>query len=57
MIKSIADKMAKGITKESAQIAEIGQVLVAEGFSRTARIYLLGVDEDFIPDVLSCYRG
>jgi hypothetical protein len=31
MIKSIADKMVKGITKESAQIAEIGQVLVAEG--------------------------
>lgn len=57
MIKSIADKMAKGITKESAQIAEIGQVLVAEGFSRTERIWLLSHDEDFIPDVLSCYRG
>ena len=57
MIKSIEDKMAKGITKESAQIAEIGQVLVAEGFSRTERIWLLSHDEDFIPDVLSCYRG
>ena len=57
MIKSIADKMAKGITKESAQIAEIGQVLVAMGKSRTERIYLLSHDEDFIPDVLSCYRG
>ena len=61
MIKSfdkvIADKMVKGITKESAQIAEIGQVLVAEGFSRTERIWLLIHDEDFIPDVLSCYRG
>ena len=60
MIKSfdkvIADKMVKGITKESAQIAEIGQVLVAMGKSRTERIYLLSHDEDFIPDVLSCYN-
>ena len=56
MIKSIADKMVKGITKESAQIAEIGQVLVAMGKSRTERIYLLSVDEDFIPEVLSCYN-
>ena len=55
--KIIADKMIKGLSKESAQIAEIGQVLVAEGLSRTERIYLLSHDEDFIPDVLSCYKG
>tara|TARA_R100000093_G_C1885408_1_gene55368 strand:- start:213 stop:398 length:186 start_codon:yes stop_codon:yes gene_type:complete len=55
--KIIADKMTKGLSKESAQIAEIGQVLVAMGKSRTERIWLLSHDEDFIPDVLSCYRG
>ena len=55
--KIIADKMIKGLSKESAQLAEIGQVLVAEGLSRTERIYLLSHDEDFIPDVLSCYKG
>ena len=52
----VAIKMQDGLTKESAQIAEIGQVLVAMGKTRTERIYLLSVDEDFIPDVLSCYN-
>ena len=52
----VAIKMQDGLTKESAQIAEIGQVLVAMGKSRTERIYLLSVDEDFIPDVLGCYN-
>ena len=52
----VAIKMKNGLTKESAQIAEIGQVLVAMGKSRTERIYLLSVDEDFIPDVLACYK-
>jgi len=52
----VASKMKTGLTKESDKIAEIGQVLVAEGFSRTERIWLLSHDEDFIPDVLSCYN-
>ena len=52
----VAIKMQDGITKESAQIAEIGQVLVAMGKPRTERIWLLSHDEDFIPDVLSCYN-
>ena len=52
----VAIKMQDGLTKESAQIAEIGQVLVAMGKSRTERIYLLSVDEDFISDVLACYK-
>ena len=52
----VAVKMKNGLTKESAQIAEIGQVLVAMGKSRTERIWLLSHDEDFIPDVLSCYN-
>jgi len=52
----VAIKMKNGLTKESAQIAEIGQVLVAMGKSLTERIWLLSHDEDFIPDVLSCYN-
>jgi len=52
----VAVKMKNGLTKESAQIAEIGQVLVAMGKSLTERIWLLSHDEDFIPDVLSCYN-
>ena len=52
----VAIKMKNGLTKESAQIAEIGQVLVAMGKSLKERIWLLSHDEDFIPDVLSCYN-
>ena len=52
----VAIKMDSGLTNESDQITEIGNVLVAMGKSRTERIYLLSVDEDFIPDVLSCYN-
>ena len=52
----VASKMKTGLTKESDKIAEIGRVLVAEGFSRNERVWLLSHDEDFIPDVLSCYN-
>ena len=52
----VAIKMQDGLTNESEQIAEIGNVLVAMGKSRTERIWLLSHDEDFIPDVLSCYN-
>ena len=52
----VASKMKTGLTKESDKIAEIGNVLVAMGKSRTERIWLLSHDEDFIPDVLSCYN-
>ena len=52
----VAIKMQDGLTIETEQITEIGRVLVAMGKSRTERIYLLSVDEDFIPDVLSCYN-
>ena len=60
MIKSfdkvIADKMVQGLTTQSDKIADIGRVLVEMGKSRTERIWLLSHDEDFIPDVLSCYN-
>ena len=52
----VAIKMQDGLTKESDKIADIGRVLVDMGKSRTERIWLLSHDEDFIPDVLSCYN-
>ena len=52
----VAIKMQDGLTKESDQITEIGRVLVDMGKSLTERIWLLSHDEDFIPDVLSCYN-
>ena len=52
----VAVKMKNGLTKESEQIAEIGRVLTEMGKSLTERIWLLSHDEDFIPDVLSCYN-
>ena len=52
----VAIKMQDGLSKESDKIADIGRVLVDMGKSRTERIWLLSHDEDFIPDVLSCYN-
>ena len=52
----VAIKMQDGLTKESDQITEIGRVLVDMGKSLNERIWLLSYDEDFIPDVLSCYN-
>ena len=52
----VAIKMQAGLTSQAEQITEIGNVLVAMGKSRTERIWLLSHDEDFIPDVLACYK-
>ena len=52
----VAIKMQDGLTNQSDQITEIGNVLVAMGKSLKERMWLLSHDEDFIPDVLSCYN-
>ena len=52
----VAIKMQAGLTNQSEQIEEIGRVLLEMGKSRSERIWLLSHDEDFIPDVLSCYN-
>ena len=52
----VAIKMQDGLTNESDQITEIGRVLTEMGKSLNERIWLLSHDEDFIPDVLSCYN-
>ena len=40
----------------SAMYAEISKALREDGNSRTQVRYYMSVDEDFIPDVLSCYN-
>ena len=53
----VANKMEKGLENELQQICAIGKVLRELGNSRTEVNYYMSVDEDFIPDVLSCYKG
>ena len=55
--QEIADQMKKGLSNEIRKICEIGRVLRESGLSRTEVNYYMGIDEDFIPDVLSCYKG
>ena len=49
--------MEKGIESELGQIYEISKVLREDGNSRTQVGYYMNVDEDFISDVLSCYKN
>jgi len=49
--------MTKGLKNQSEKISEIGKVLRELGKSRTEVNYYMSIDEDFISDVLSCYRG
>jgi len=55
--QEIADQMKKGLSNEIRKICEIGRVLRESGLSRTEANYYMSIDEDFIPDVLSCYKG
>jgi hypothetical protein len=60
--QEIADQMKKGLSNETRWgeidlICEIGRVLRESGLSRTEVNYYMSIDEDFIPDVLSCYKG
>ena len=53
----VASKIKKGLTNELRIICEIGTILRDMGKNHTQVNYLLNVDEDFITDVLSCYKG
>ena len=55
--KTVASKMTKGLENELQQICEIGKVLRELGNSRTEVNYYMSMDEDFISDVLNCYKG
>jgi len=52
----IASKMKKGLTNEIEMYAEISKALREDGKSRSEVRYCMSVDEDFIPDVLQCYK-
>ena len=49
--------MTKGLKTQSEKLFEIGKVLHDLGNSRIEVRYYMSVDEDFISDVLSCYRA
>jgi len=53
----VASRIEKGLTNELRIICEIGTILRDMGKSNTQVNYLLNVDEDFITDVLGCYKG
>tara|TARA_B100000745_G_scaffold249130_1_gene171177 strand:+ start:981 stop:1202 length:222 start_codon:yes stop_codon:yes gene_type:complete len=55
--KTVANKMTKGLKTQSEKLFEIGKVLHDLGNSRIEVRYYMSVDEDFISDVLSCYRA
>jgi|TARA_B100000809_G_scaffold224821_1_gene235257 hypothetical protein len=55
--QTIADQMKKGMSNENSKICEIGRILRDLGLSNVAVNYHMNVDENFIPDVLSCYKG
>lgn len=54
--KTIASKMRKGLTKEIEIYAEISKALREDGKSRSEVRYYMSVDDDFISDVLGCYK-
>ena len=54
--QTIASKMQKGLTKEIEIYAEISKALREDGKSRIECRYYMSVDDDFISDVLGCYK-
>ena len=54
--RTVASQMKRGLENELQKICEIGKVLCELGNSRREVSYYMNVDEDFIPDVLSCYN-
>jgi hypothetical protein len=53
----VASKIKKGLTNELRIICQIGVALRDMGKSNTQINYLMNVDNDFITDVLSAYKG
>ena len=54
--ETIASKMQKGLTKEIEMYAAISKALREDGKSRSEVRYYMSVDDDFISDVLGCYK-
>ena len=52
----VASKIKKGLTNELRIICEIGTILRDMGKTNVEINHFMNVDEDFITDVLSCYK-
>jgi len=56
--EKVASNMKKGLSNELRKVCEIGRVLRdVEGLAKSQVNYFMSIDEDFIPDVLGCYKG
>ena len=53
----VASRIEKGLTNELRIICQIGTILRDMGKNNTQVNFLMNVDNDFITDVLSCYKG
>ena len=53
----VASRIEKGLTNELQIICKVGNILRDMGKSNTQINFLLNVDEDFLSEVVSCYKG
>ena len=53
----VASKIESGLTNELQIICKVGNILREMGKSNTQINYLMNVDEDFLSEVVSCYKG
>ena len=53
----VASRIPFGLTNEIQIICEVGNILRDLGKSNTQINYLMNVDEDFLSEVVSCYKG
>ena len=53
----VASRIEKGLTNELRIVCQIGTILRDMGKNNTQINFLMNVDNDFITDVLSAYKG
>ena len=53
----VASKIESGLTNELQIICKVGNILRDMGKSNTQINYLMNIDEDFLSEVVSCYKG
>ena len=53
----VASRIEKGLTNELQIICKVGNILRDMGKSNTQINFLMNVDEDFLSEVVSCYKG
>ncbi len=53
----VASKIESGLTNELQIICKVGNILRDMGKSNTQINYLMNIDEDFLSEVVSCYKS